>query len=431
MSVLESDLSFWIKNELNVLFIGKHGVGKTSLVEQAFNKHGLKWKYFSASTMDPWVDFIGIPKEKKSSDGKEYLDLLPPKDFADDSVEALFFDEFNRSPKKVRNAVMELIQFKSINGRKFSNLKFIWAAINPKSEKEEYDVEELDPAQIDRFHIHIDVDYKPSKEYFDAKYGSGISENAMEWWYSLNEESKNSVSPRRLDYCIDIFNKGGNLRHVLPKHINVKDLIKTLKEGPIKNRIETLIKSKDIKGINKFLSDINNKDVIIKEMVSPKLFDRQVILETFSEHLPDEDISKLMVHSQVREYIVKRIHSTPKFKDVATSIINAKTNKGLAIKLGKLISTGTNFENMKLDTTDDRHKAYLAIKKEYNAGSANDIDTAKLMTSKLEEIVERSQRSVIAYSMIDIKELYSGLIAKTGKTPKYNQLYSKIEDCKL
>ena len=40
-------------------------------------------------------------------------------------------DEFSRAHKKVRNAVMELIQFKSINGRKFKNLKIVWAAINP------------------------------------------------------------------------------------------------------------------------------------------------------------------------------------------------------------------------------------------------------------------------------------------------------------
>ena len=41
------------------------------------------------------------------------------------------FDELNRAKPKVRNAVMELIQFRSINGIKFNNLRMIWAAINP------------------------------------------------------------------------------------------------------------------------------------------------------------------------------------------------------------------------------------------------------------------------------------------------------------
>jgi MoxR-like ATPase len=54
-------------------------------------------------------------KDEKGS----YLELVRPKAFRDDEVQALFFDEFNRSHKNKRNAVMELMQFKSINGRKF------------------------------------------------------------------------------------------------------------------------------------------------------------------------------------------------------------------------------------------------------------------------------------------------------------------------
>ncbi len=143
--VRQENLDFWIKNHYNVLFVGEAGVGKTSIVKSCFEKHNLRWLYYSASTMDPWVDLVGIPKEVKLPDGTSYLDLIRPKEFQSDEVEALFFDEFNRSHKKVRNAVMELIQFKSINGKKFNNLKIVWAAINPDDGN--YDVEKLDPAQ--------------------------------------------------------------------------------------------------------------------------------------------------------------------------------------------------------------------------------------------------------------------------------------------
>ena len=123
MALIDAKLDFWINKNYNVLFIGKHGVGKTSMVKDAFNRAGLNWMYFSASTMDPWVDFVGCPKEIHKDDGTSYLDMVRPKQFHDDEVEALFFDEYNRSHKKVRNAVMELIQFKSINGRKYNNLR--------------------------------------------------------------------------------------------------------------------------------------------------------------------------------------------------------------------------------------------------------------------------------------------------------------------
>lgn len=403
--ILESDLDFWIKNNLNVLFIGKHGVGKTSLVEAAFNKHGLKWKYFSAATMDPWVDFIGIPKEKKDGD-REYLDILPPKDFSDDSIEALFFDEFNRSPKKVRNAVMELIQFKSINGRKFKNLKFIWAAINPKNEKDEYDVEELDPAQVDRFHVHIEVEYKPVKEYFDATYGKELSNSALEWWHSLNVETKNLISPRRLDYCLDIFKRGGNLRHVLPKGINVKDLIKTLKDGPIKDKIQNLITSKSKANIEAFLSDINNRDVITKDIKEAKLFKKSDLINTFSEFLPDEDISNLMVVPEFREYIAKNVLKVKKFRDIANAIIASKGNQGLSLKVAKLLKDHGASENgldlnFKTASTPDRLDTYKKLENLYDTDNIGASKTISIESfgKAFSEVIKRSHSHMIRNHM--------------------------------
>ncbi|MGH2612900.1 MAG: ATP-binding protein, partial [Rhabdochlamydiaceae bacterium] len=77
-------LDFWFKNNFNVLFIGKHGVGKTALVNDCFvNRNGLvlgeSFLYFSTPTLDPWVDFVGVPKEVKDENGITYLDLVRPK----------------------------------------------------------------------------------------------------------------------------------------------------------------------------------------------------------------------------------------------------------------------------------------------------------------------------------------------------------------
>jgi len=54
---LDYKLDNWIKYNQNVLMIGKHGVGKTALIKKAFERNGLKWRYFSAATMDPWTEF--------------------------------------------------------------------------------------------------------------------------------------------------------------------------------------------------------------------------------------------------------------------------------------------------------------------------------------------------------------------------------------
>jgi hypothetical protein len=264
MVVQDAKLDFWIKNNLNVLFVGKHGVGKTSIIINSFERNKLKWKYYSAATMDPWVDFIGVPRELKDEKGQSYLDLVKPIEWAYDTIEALFFDEFSRSSKKIRNAVMELIQFKSINGKRFEKLKIIWAAINPDDEESlEYDVEKLDPAQEDRFHIKVDIPYEPDATYFKNKFGSDISCSSLEWWKGLDPKIKNTVSPRRLDYALTIFISGGDLRDVLPSQSNVSKLNSLLKSGSIVNRLNKILSEKDEQVKFNYFENQNNYDEAI------------------------------------------------------------------------------------------------------------------------------------------------------------------------
>ena len=41
--VTPGNMKFWIDNNLNVLFRGKHGCGKTAMVLEAFEEAGLKY----------------------------------------------------------------------------------------------------------------------------------------------------------------------------------------------------------------------------------------------------------------------------------------------------------------------------------------------------------------------------------------------------
>lgn len=221
-------LKKYLDNGFNVLLEGTHGLGKTAIIKEVFESRNLKWKYFSASTMDPWIDFIGVPKTVIQN-GQEVLELVKPKDFANDEVEAIFFDEFNRAPSKVVNAVMELIQFKSINGKKFNNLKVVWAAINPYDEEGTYSVEQIDAATKDRFHIQIQIPLELDTTYLIKTYGE-ISRPFIKWWNELPKELKIQVSPRRLDYAIQIYQAEGDLRDVLISSSNIKKLEEYIKE---------------------------------------------------------------------------------------------------------------------------------------------------------------------------------------------------------
>lgn len=318
----KKEMEFWIENNLNVLFKGRHGVGKTSLIIEAFENAGLKWKYFSASTMDPWVDFIGIPKERIESDGSSHLELVRPKEFSNDDVEALFFDEYNRAPKKVRNAVMELIQFKSINGKKFKNLKIVWAAVNPDDDEDEvYDVEVLDPAQLDRFQVHVDIPYKPEYSYFSNKYGAATAKKAIEWWKSQSETTQKSVSPRRLDYLVDVYNKGGKIDYVLPSSANKKYFQELMNSVQLEQEYEKL------KG-----STEEEKKALLREesfyaRIHPYL-EQEGHVEKFLRFYPQEKIGVMASSdNNILTLLLEQELTVDLYKEILNGIVNASLDK--------------------------------------------------------------------------------------------------------
>lgn len=317
--ISEKKLDFYIENGINVLFIGRHGVGKTAMGKAAFERHNLNWKYFSAATMDPWVDFVGVPKETIDPEtGEEYIKLVRPQGFHNGEVEAIFMDELNRAKDKVRNAVMELIQFRSINGVPFPNLKMVWAAINPEDEEDEdlkYDVERLDPAQKDRFHVHIEVPYEPSKTYFKRTFGtSGVG--AVEWWDGLSTDQNKLVSPRRLEYAIDFYQKGGDIRDIMPNdELNLDQLRQRLVGGSIKLKLKELFEGDNDEKTAETFNNINfTTDAIHLILENTKYIGK------FMGYVPKDMISKLITDND-GEHIDKVVGHTQ--ADVLVPILSS------------------------------------------------------------------------------------------------------------
>lgn len=325
--VRDENLDFWIKHGYNVLFVGAHGVGKTSIVRDAFNRNGLSWKYFSAATMDPWVDLVGVPRERQSEDGEPFLDLVRCQGL--DEVEALFFDELNRAHKKVRNAVMELIQFRTINGKPFKKLKAIWAAINPDDD-ETYDVEKLDPAQADRFHVKVTIPYKPERDYFAARYGQHMASSAISWWHELPEDMKSQVSPRRLDYALDIHRNSGDIRYALPEQCNVAKLLTTLKHGPIQEALQKFLAESNTASAKEFLASDNNFNAAIGYIKKSRS-----MMSFFFPLLSPESISVLASEVGPRRFILDNITTCPAYAQCILDIFRTGTDKGAVREIEK------------------------------------------------------------------------------------------------
>ena len=291
LSPLDEKMDFWIKNNLNVLLEGQQGVGKSTIIEAMVKRNKLSYKYFTASLMDPYLTLIGVPKEAKDKEtGESFLDFIKPSEFADDSVEFIFLDEFNRAPPSVRNAVMELIQFKSINGRKLKNLKAVWAAINPYDDNETFNVQELDPAQKDRFHVFYQLPFEPSEQYFTEKFGKHMAKTAIKWWNGVPTDIRNDVSPRRLDYALEMYQMGGDVGDVLNPLTRPETLVRKLQdftggEGTYSERWMTDSES--------FLDEITSRttptDVdVVKAFSELKAYSMDMAVDYVGKLLPDQ-----------------------------------------------------------------------------------------------------------------------------------------------
>lgn len=295
-------LDSWIKNDLNVLIIGERGTGKTTRILNAFDRNKVKYKYFSGSTLDPWTDLIGIPYPKDEK-GEQYIEYILPKGM-DSDVEAIFIDEYNRAPKKVKNALLELQQFKSINGRKFPKLRVIWAAINPSSNDEEddvqYDVEKMDPAQADRFQVIVKIPNVPDRPYFVSTYGEIVGGGAVDWWKEQSKDGKKYVSPRRLDYALSSYKKGINLIHILPVCCNISALVDKIGKSETEILLDKILKNPSEDVIKSLIPDLASwnkyKDLLMENASIWKYFPAAIPAEAFMDALSNHDFQQSVMY---------------------------------------------------------------------------------------------------------------------------------------
>lgn len=318
MLINQKKLDLYISMNYNVLFKGRPGVGKTSIIHDTFTRNGLRYKYFSASTMDPWTDLVGIPKsttvENYEGNNVEAIELIPPADLVKNKYDVIFIDELNRAPPKVLNALLEVLQFKTINGNPMP-FKAIWAAINPFGENDDYQVEMLDPAMEDRFQIQINMPYKLDTQLLKNIHGD-IAETFINWWNSQPEDVQFKVSPRRISEAINLYKNGGDVEDII-YHGNVSLLNKELKENSETFRLLEAIEQKNNSVIQTILSR-NISKPIEKVILKHNLID-----EYFSHINKDWISSKVLSDTNIFERVASIAKTNDEAKNIISSIYHA------------------------------------------------------------------------------------------------------------
>jgi len=137
------------KAGLPVILRGRHGVGKSQVVYQIAKNMGLPVVERRASQMTEG-DLVGLP----SIDG-DRTSFNPPDWFKVSCEEpvVLFLDEVDRAVLEVRQGIFELTDSRKLNGHHLHPETVVFAAINGGEHGEQYQVNEMDPAELDRYSV--------------------------------------------------------------------------------------------------------------------------------------------------------------------------------------------------------------------------------------------------------------------------------------
>ena len=133
----------------NIMLTGKHGIGKSQILEKFFTARGEQVVILFLGQMSDPGDLIGLPRLNTET-GK--TDFMPPYWFPTDGKPVvLFLDELNRARPEVLQTIMDLTLNRTLAGKKLPEGSRVISAVN---DGEEYQLTDLDPALVSRFNIY-------------------------------------------------------------------------------------------------------------------------------------------------------------------------------------------------------------------------------------------------------------------------------------
>tara|TARA_R100000315_G_C5232678_1_gene143704 strand:+ start:173 stop:1273 length:1101 start_codon:yes stop_codon:yes gene_type:complete len=140
-----------------VLLRGRHGIGKSEVVYQIADDMEMEVVERRASQMTEG-DLVGLPVIEGDT-----TQFNPPDWFKQACREpvVLFLDEVDRATIEVRQGIFELTDSRKLNGHHLHPDTLIFAAVNGGEHSAQYQVGDMDPAELDRWTV---FDVEPTIE---------------------------------------------------------------------------------------------------------------------------------------------------------------------------------------------------------------------------------------------------------------------------
>lgn len=288
MTVNTKQLHFILDNtpaDQNIMLMGKHGIGKSRILEDYFSKKGAKVVTLFLGQMSDPGDLIGLP-EKNEKTGK--TDFMLPYWFPTDNTPiVLFLDELNRARPEVLQTIMDLTLNRKLAGKKLPEGSRIISAVNNGAE---YQLTDLDPALVSRFNIY---EFSPTVDNWiewaesaglDRRVTEFIKENP-EYLDSEESDSENlerSPDRRSWERCSAVIK---NFESLGPDHL-------ALISGIVGNKAASLFvkfaASCNVPSAKKVLTDFDGTRAALEKLNVPEMISVNKSLFKFIENSIEE-----------------------------------------------------------------------------------------------------------------------------------------------
>jgi hypothetical protein len=190
ISQLTKSLPFIIQSGLVPNIIGKHGIGKSSLIAQYAKDNGYSFHPFFLSQMADVGDILGLPEFNRDENGKALsVNFVHPAKLPKQEKSILFFDELNRASKDLLQAIFQLALEGTLHDYVLPKNSAIIMAMNPATD--DYSVLDFaDKAFADRFiHINLDPTHAEFHKFMTKKFKTSTVSNFLQQQTKLLEES--------------------------------------------------------------------------------------------------------------------------------------------------------------------------------------------------------------------------------------------------
>ena len=292
-----------------VLLRGRHGIGKSTVVYQYAKHIDMPVVERRASQMTEG-DLVGLPSVDSGA-----TRFNPPDWFktACDHPVVLFLDEVDRATLEVRQGIFELTDSRKLNGHTLHDDTIIFAAVNGGEHGAQYQVGEMDPAELDRWTV---FDIEPSVEdWLTWAKDVGISD---EVWSFINGnhdhlEHKEDFEPNkvypsrrsweRLDECLstgNLFDDSTALYHLATAFVGFeaavtfRDFVATMDKQVT---IEDILDRGDLSKVRDF--DINDHTALVSKFEAEKVFAEELTVEQIT------NVARYMMMNMPSEVVMK------------------------------------------------------------------------------------------------------------------------------